>query len=839
MKRSTLLVTLALLLACAPSRAQENGLAARGGDSAAAAREPAEDKGAPAEGAEDMPAAKMVGSVRLPPEKAQPVRLHRFQKPPVIDGKLDDAAWKTAAVLKDFYQIQPGDNLTPSQQTEVLVGYDSNFFYIAFRAADDPSKVRATVAKRDAQSGDDSVAILLDTFNDKRNAFFMGFNPLGVQSDGIYSEGTGVDFSVDIVMESKGVITEDGYTVEVAIPFKSLRYEAGKDKLWGIHIQRTISRGNSEISSWMPISRENSSWLGQAGHLTGLDGISGERTLEVIPTLTASETGKRVPQLPYGSAPGLQDSGRQLNRPVELSPGLTLKYGITPNVTLALALNPDFAQVEADQIVVTANQRFPIFFEEKRPFFLEGIEIFKTPLSPVHTRAIIDPDYAAKLTGKRGRNTFGLLFASDNGPGDYSEEERSDPLLGPSLEKFFDKNAYIGVLRLKRDIGDDSALGFLATTYNFVERHNHLGGFDGRLRFDPRTVLSFQVLGTTTRAFFFDPNAGKPVFRTGNAFGYSFNYAMDGRHFGYAVGGEGRTRDYRAEVGFTTRTNTNFNNLLLRYNSEPRPRGKLILWNASNYSGAGYDWRGRMQYWLNDSRFALVFRRQTFFNLSFTSGYERLFEEEFGPRRAPGRPGAFFGPDPERSSYKRGLSAAAGTTPNKKFSAFLYAGYTWGNLDFDFGGGPRFPRVSPAALSDPAAPLDPGAGDSLDVNLSLSYQPTSALNTSLNFTKSRLARRDTGLVAFDDNIYSLKAAYQFSRFMFARARVDYTTLASNVRAQLLFGWTPNPGTAFYVGYNDDLNYNGFSPFTGQYEPGFRRNGRTFFVKMSYLFRRSF
>jgi len=166
-------------------------------------------------------------------------------------------------------------------------------------------------------------------------------------------------------------------------------------------------------------------------------------------------------------------------------------------------------------------------------------------------------------------------------------------------------------------------------------------------------------------------------------------------------------------------------------------------------------------------------------------------------------------------------------------------GFTHNAFDFDFGAEPKYPRVSPAALADPSALLDPGPGDSFDLNLSGDFQPTTALSASLSYSKSRLRRNDTNLVAFVDDIYSFRSTYQFSRFVFARARVDYDTLSSNARAQFLFGYTPNPGTAFYLGYNDDLTRNGSNPFTGQLEPGFRRNGRTFFIKMSYLFRRSF
>src|SRR5437870_4698458 len=376
-------------------------------------------------------------AIVIPPEKAKPIRVPRFDKAPVIDGKLDDEVWKQAAVLKDFYQTQPGDNIAPSKPTEAMIGYDSKTLYLAFHCYDEPDKVRATVAKRDEVFGDDNVRLFLDTFNDQRRAYVLGWNALGIQQDGIMTEGSGTDFSVDIVMESKGMITSDGWTVEVAIPFKSLRYEAGKDKLWGIHIWRNFFRFNDEIDSWMPNSRDIASLLNQEGHLTGLEGISTERTMEIIPSLTVSETGKRVATLPAG-ATGL-DPGRFVNDPLKFDPGLTMKFGITPTVTLDFTLNPDFAQVEADETVVTANQRFPIFFQEKRPFFLEGIDIFRTPIKAVHTRAIVDPDIAVKISGKQGRNTSGILLASDNAPGYFTKEEKTDPV---NL-RFLDKNAYI------------------------------------------------------------------------------------------------------------------------------------------------------------------------------------------------------------------------------------------------------------------------------------------------------------------------------------------------------------------------------------------------------------
>ena len=775
-------------------------------------------------------------AIALPPEKAQPVRIPRFETRPVIDGRLDEEVWEHAAIFKDFYQIHPGDNIKPSQPTEVLIGYDSEFLYVGFRAQDDPRKVRAPVCERDNLSGSDYVGIYLDTFNDKRKSYELLFSPVGVQADAIFAEGGEENFSVDIVMESKGMLTDSGYTVEVAVPFRSLRYKVDKSMVWGIHLVRSIKRISDEMDSWMPISRDRSGFLNQEGHISGLDGISTDRMVEIIPTLTMVETGKRVPVLPSTGAPGnssLADPGRIVNEAVRLNPGLTMKLSITPDVTLSFTAKPDFAEVEADHPVVTAGERFPIFFEEKRPFFLEGIDIFQTSLQAVHTRAIVSPDLAVKLTGKLRRNTFGLLLASDSAPGRFSGDE----LLDPENFRFIGRNAYIGILRLKRDIGEESSVGLIATSYNLVDKHNQLGGFDGHFRIDPKTVFSFEVLGTTSRRLFFEPNLDQSIYRTGNGFGYSWDYDMEGRRFGYNLSGEGRTRDYRADVGFTRRTNTNAENLYIRYSSEPKPEASLISWRVSNSTGASFDWRGRTQEWENNSQIRLSLRRESFFSVRFGDGYERLFEEEFGPKRGPATKGAFFGDDPSRSTEKRSFYISAGSTPSKKYSLFFSAGYTWGAFDYDFGAGPRFPRVSPAALVDPSAPLDPGPGRSLVINGTFTCQPSNALNLSLDYTRSKLIRNDNGRVAFDDHIYTIRTNYQLNRFTFVRVLAFYDTLSSSISGQFVFGWSPKPGTAIYAVYNDDLTWNGFNPFTGQREPGLHRNGRTFYIKISYLFRR--
>ena len=785
-------------------------------------------------------------------------RIPRFEAAPTIDGQLNDEMWRNAAVFGDFLETNPGDNVQPKHQTEVMIGYDAKNLYIAFRVKQDRDKVRATVARRDNIFNDDYIGVYLDTFDDQRQAYTIFFNPLGIQADGVFTEGRGEDYSVDLLMESKGVLTEDGYTIEAAIPFKSLRYEAGKNKNWGIHIFRRIKYNNNELDSWMKNDRSRSGSLNQAGKITGLEEISTTRQLEINPSFTVSEAGRRT-RYTFDGDP----AGRFVNEGIKAEFGMTAKFSLTPTITLDFAYNPDFAQVEADAPVTSANQRFPIFFSEKRPFFLERIDIFNTRMNVVNTRAIVDPDIALKLTGRRGKNTFGVLYASDNAPGNFSIDEREDlancqrvrtniSLLCRN-ERFIDKNADIGIIRLKRDVGTQHNVGFFATTYNFVDRHNNTAGFDGRFRLSPKTVGEFQILGTHSRRFFYDPDLDRSLYRTGNGFGYSYSFERSDRNLYMSVNGVGRTMNYRADVGFSPRVDTNQHRSFIQYQTDRDTKKKIIFKRINNDSVMSFDWRGRSQNWQSNTQGMVGLQHQTFVGAGLEFGYERVFESEFGANRSATRRGAFFGDDSERSAYRKEIYGFIETSPVKQIFALLVLSMSSGNLDFDFGNGPRFPRVSAPFLAFkkqcednlaicstlPVPGLDPGPGNQLYIESVFRYQPTSLLQMQLNYNKIRLVRHDTGKTSFDDNIFSFRSTYQFTRNTFARLRLDYSTLSARVRPQFVVGWTPSPGTALYAGYNDDLNYNGFNPFNGQQENGFRSNGRTFFIKASYLFRKSF
>ncbi|MBK7707485.1 MAG: carbohydrate binding family 9 domain-containing protein [Acidobacteria bacterium] len=813
--------------------------------------------------------------VEVPAEKRGSIKIPFIETGPSIDGKPDEEIWKQAAVFKDFYQTNPGYNTAPSKPTEVYMVYDEKNLYIAFKCWDEPDKIRATVAKRDSVFGEDNVRVWLDTYDDQRRAYLLGFNPLGIQQDGVFTEGSrqGADFSIDIVMESKGVIEDWGWSVEVKIPFKSLRYSAGKGKHWGFNVARNIERLNDELDQWLPDDRDVAGALVKHGRITGLDEIRSERTLEIVPSVTLSETGRRNRTIPRSTVNanryhpifnpgGIRDPGRFVNEPVKQDIGVTLKYTITPNVTLDAAVNPDFAEIEADAPVVTANQRFPIFFQEKRPFFLEGQEIFSSPLQPFYSRTIVDPDIAAKLTGKIGKTSFGFLAASDNAPGNYSEDERTELAIcqlqratNPgrncgSIEEFVDKNAFFSVLRVKRDFGTNNNLGFFGSARVFPKNRNFVGGIDGTFKLDDRTVMTFQALGTHSRKFFFDADLGTSKYRSGNGFGYnwSLDYTTDTR--GWYVEASGQSADYRTDAGFTRRTNTNSIFLMNRLSTKSNPKAKLIRVNWNQSARLGYDWMGRSQ--SGSVGTSLSFSLQGNMSVNTSSGftYERIFEEEFGAKRTLTRAGAFFGHS-ERSAYQPYFNFSVNRSFNKRFSASASMFSIWNSFDYDFGAGGQFGRVSPAYLSwlsayllDPGSAgsspgLDPGKGLQFNFGFGFEYKPSDPLRVSLSYSKSGLKRNDSGKAAYETDIVSIRSTYQFSRFAYTRLRLDYDSLTRNVSGQMLFGWNPNPGTAFYVGYNENANFNGFSPYSGQLEPRFERNYRTFFVRASYLFRRSY
>jgi hypothetical protein len=813
--------------------------------------------------------------IEIPPEKKVPINVPKIGVPINVDGKPDEDVWKTAAVFKDFYQTAPGNNVAPSKPTEAYMLYDEYNLYIAFRCWDEKGKVNATIAKRDSVFNEDNVRVWLDTYNDQRRAYVLGFNPYGVQQDGIYTEGQGADFSVDILMESKGVVEDWGWSVEVKIPFKSLRYAAGKGKLWGFNAARNIDRFNDEFDQWLPDDRNISGFLVKHGKISGLDDIKFERTLEVVPSITLGQTSHRAKV--FGLNPQTGRLGllgeRFVNDPIKQDIGVTLKYTITPNITLDAAYNPDFAEIEADAPVVTANQRFPIFFQEKRPFFLEGADVFSTPIAIYYSRTIADPDLAAKLTGKIGKTSFGFLAAIDKYYGNYGEDDLNDPNRLPRISEFIDKKALTAVIRLKRDVGKDNSIGFFGSYRSFPEQKNLVASIDARFKLNPKTTSVFQVVGSNSkrcvldRTFEADANpfqsqrnleicatglnftsfalnqpfslntSGDPRYlnyRTGNGMAYYANIDHSTDQSGWFVEFLGRSKDFRSDAGFNRRTNINTAFFWHRNSTKSNPKGKIIRANWAKFAGLDYDWSGRLQGFNTGSNINLTLPHTMFLFAEVGAFYEKIYEEEFGLKRTPSRPGTFSGPD-FRATWQNYFSINLNQNLNKKFNYGFFLGAIRNSFDY-------FNFVFVPNLLDPTKSRDfqnPSPGLQLDAEVFGEYKPIEPLRFNFNYRKSRLTRNDDRVRSFDSDIVSLKTTYQFSRFVFARVRIDYRADDRNYAGQALFGWNPSPGTAFYVGYNDSFQYNGFSPITGQFEPHLGRNSRTFFIRASYLFRKSF
>ena len=772
--------------------------------------------------------------VLIPREKALPINIPFIANHPLIDGRVDDELWKTSAVFRDFYQTSPGENISPSKPTEFYMAYDEKSLYVAIKCWDDKDQIRATVAQRDRVFDEDNVRFFLDTYNDQRRAYVIGFNAFGIQQDGIFTEGKGPDYSVDIVMESKGVIEDWGWSVEAEIPFKSLRYAEGKGNKWGFNVARNIKRLNDEYDHWLPDDRSLSGYLTLFGKISGLDNIKYERTLEFVPSITLSETGRHVAAVEI-------PAGRLVNQPVKQDIGANLKYTISQSVTFDLAINPDFAEIEADVPVISANQRFPIFFPEKRPFFLEGVDIFQSPLPIFHSRTIVDPGFAAKLTGKVGKNTFGFLVASDKSPGNFDEDERNDPSIRPLIDEFGDKSALFGVVRVKRDIENENSIGFFGTLRSFPEAHNLVGGIDGRFRLTKTLVSQFQVVGTYARNCFFDPafdQTQDPVqaehnrticngavnnqYRAGSGLGYYVSFDDTKEKSGWYLELSGASQDYRADAGFVVRTNTNSAFFNSRVSTKADPKARLIRFNWNRNALVNYDWSGRLQGLNVGTNVSFSLQRNIFFLLSTGFGREKIYEEEFGLERLSTRSGAFVG-GPTRAAWQQNFGGQISHTVNNKFNYVAFVNVFNNAFDFDLG----------------SSPQNPGPGKQFDLTGNFEYKPTDPFRVALSFSKRRLTRRDISRRVFDANVLTLRSTYHFSRFTFARLRADYNTLSHNLNGQVLFGWTPNPGTAWYVGYTDNLRHNGFNPYTGTQESGLERNNRTFFMRMSYLFRRSF
>lgn len=456
------------------------------------------------------------------------VRIPRIEAEITVDGVLDEAVWKQAAALTGFSEFSPQDGIPAADSTEVLVWYSPSAVYFGVRAFEPHGAVHATLADRDKISADDNIQILIGTFHDRRQAYVFAVNPLGVQMDGtIVEQGqqlTGSwtptlsgrvapDLSQDFVFSSKGRLTSYGYEIEIKIPLKSLKYQSVGVQSWDFNVVREVQHSGHE-DSWAPARRANTSFLAQSGTLDGLTGLSRGLVLDVNPSVTQKMTGAPGPQgWRYGhSSPQL---------------GGRVQWGITNMLTLNAAVNPDFAEVESDAGQFVIDPRQALFFPEKRPFFLEGLDAFNTPHNLIYTRRIGKPDAALKLTGKVAGTSIGVLSAAD------------DRSLSPSGRD----RAIYNIVRAQRDIGGQSRIGVAYTDRILGGNYNRVADVDGRIVFHDVYTASFQGAGS------FDKTAG--VVR--NAPLWEGIFARNGKRFGLRYVLTGISEDFRAGSGFISR----------------------------------------------------------------------------------------------------------------------------------------------------------------------------------------------------------------------------------------------------------------------------------------------
>src|SRR5947207_11123560 len=414
-----------------------------------------------------------------PPDAAKiPLsRIPRVYRAPQLEDFLENRSREAELTDTDFRQNTPGDGTPATEATTAYLSYDDKNFYAVFVCHDEAGQVRAHLSKREASDQDDGVGVLLDTFRDFHRAYFFYSNPLGVQTDAIYTEGQGYDFSFDTLWDNAGRVTGDGYVVFFSIPFKSLRFSSDSEQTWGVALYRLILR-KSEYDYWPYVTQRVQGLTQQFAPVGGLENVSPGRNIQLIPYgLLAND---HFLNQPSGGPPGFVDE-------FEHRAGLDAKFVAKDSLTFDLTLNPDFSQVESDDPQVTINQRFTVFFPEKRPFFIENAGFFATPISLFFSRQIADPQFGTRMTGKLGKWTLGALVIDDRQPG---QGFTTSP---------YNKRAVNGVARVTREFGNQSYVGGFFSSRDFVDTSNRVASLDARLKFSKNWVVDIQGVHTWTR----------------------------------------------------------------------------------------------------------------------------------------------------------------------------------------------------------------------------------------------------------------------------------------------------------------------------------------------------
>ncbi len=699
-----------------------------------------------------------------------------------INGELSEIAWRDALKISLNVETSPGENIPAKVQTTAYLMEDGEYLYVAFDARDpNPDAIRAFLRDRDSAYADDFVGVVLDTFGDERRAFEFFANPLGAQMDLTNDDvNRNEDDSWNAIWDSAGKINAQGFVVEMAIPLNQLRFPRVNGKqTWGIDVLRFYPRATRIRLSNNPLDRALNCYLCQFTRIQGLENVEPGRDLEIVPTITASQN-------ELTDDPGIVPlSGGDF----DAQAGLTLRWGITPDITANLAINPDFSQVEADVAQLEVNNQFALFFPESRPFFLEGMDFFNSPIQAVFTRTVADPSVGVKISGRRGDNTFGFYAAEDDVtnlliPGTFGSD--SESIDGGN-------NAVVG--RYSRSFGAASSLGALATVRSGDDYHNYVGGLDSRWRINDQHSIEAQVLFSDTEypAEIADEFA-QPLGRF-SGFAGEFRYEYETRN--WFANAQMRKIDsgFRADSGFVRRSNF-----------EKQEIGAGRLWH-----GDEDDWFTRIRLsgnWdiTHDDQGRLLERElEAFFTINGAMQSELLIG---GLTRDVLFDDILF--DEKKVFLSGQIRPIGGLT----ISLFARVG---DQIDFE----------------------NSVLGDEVLIEPSVAWNINQHLLLRLQSAFVRLDSKD-GPNIFDAQLHDVRLTWQFSVRSFIRLTTQFQDVQRNtelfidevdarskdVGRQLLYSYKLNPQTVFFLGYSDQhVDDDSLSSLT--------TTDRTFFMKIGY------
>ena len=757
----------------------------------------------------------------IAPTKFATLHIPRLEQRPTIADFLDMQPSPAIAgkMLKvdGFLQRDPKDGAPVSQKTEVYLGYtDKNLYVVCVCFDAEPDKIRARLVRRELINDDDQFGFVLDTFHDRQHGLFFYVNPLGVQQDGIWVEnGNGPDYSYDMVWNSEGKLTGRGYVAWFEIPFKSLRFPPADAQTWGVFFERDIKR-NSEDSFYPHVTSNDTGFLDQGTEMDGMEKVMPGRNMQFIPYVVGRafrNLDDRDPTNPYFG-------GKHL----ELRPGVDSKIVLKNSFVLDSTINPDFSQVESDDPQVTVNQRFEVYFPEKRPFFLENSSYFSTPINLVFTRRIGDPEFGTRLTGKSGPWSVGMLFADDRSPG----------LSVTPYDHLAGHRAYFGVLRVSHDIGKQSSIGLIYTDRELqtvpgeaqctanpcIVGSNRVGGFDARIKPDAKWVITIQALDSHTKF-----NDG--THKGGSTFDW---YAeRSSNKVEYNVWYQDTAANFETETGFFRRPDIRRLSQFAMYRF--RREGKTLQWHGpSIFTINNWDHSGTRLEWYTNVNWRFVLSGSSNFGLYTNLGHERLRPFDYSTLTT----------DRDYTHYQRGFWFNYGFFKPVVLSTEI----NWGqatNYDTSVG--------------------SPVLAKANNIQFAATVRPFKGLTIDNTYLLTRLRDVNTNANMFTNHILRSKWNYQFTRALSLRFIGQYNSVLSNYsatfpqyalsslppakqfNADLLLTYFVHPGTAVYVGYNSDLQNLPGSPTVDalgnltRTPEHFINDGRQIFVKISYLFQR--